>query len=144
MKTDLHTNRADKVALTAIALDYADAVFAEPWEARAFALALTLSEGGQFSWDEFRNRLIAEIAEADAAAIATGTRLQPRRAARTTNAGWPRLRNFCARKRCSTPIRSDGAPSRSPRLRPHRPKRKRAAQSKSPRSSMSIASSRPR
>jgi nitrile hydratase accessory protein len=41
-------------------------VFAEPWEARAFAIALTLSGGKCFSWDEFRNRLIAEIAQADA------------------------------------------------------------------------------
>jgi len=48
--------------------DPAGAVFAEPWEARAFALALTLSNGGRFSWDEFRDRLIAEIAKADAAA----------------------------------------------------------------------------
>jgi nitrile hydratase accessory protein len=48
--------------------DPAGAVFAEPWEARAFALALTLSNGGRFSWNEFRDRLIAEIAKADAAA----------------------------------------------------------------------------
>jgi nitrile hydratase accessory protein len=45
-------------------------VFAEPWEARAFALAVTLSGGARFSWDEFRDRLIAEIAEGDAAAAA--------------------------------------------------------------------------
>ena len=45
-----------------------DAVFAEPWEARAFALAVTLSQSGKFSWDEFRERLIAEIARTDAAA----------------------------------------------------------------------------
>jgi nitrile hydratase accessory protein len=41
--------------------------FAEPWEARAFAIALALSGGKRFSWDEFRDRLIAEIAQADAA-----------------------------------------------------------------------------
>ena len=46
----------------------AEAVFAEPWEARAFALALTLSAGGKFSWDEFREHLIAEIAAAEATA----------------------------------------------------------------------------
>jgi nitrile hydratase accessory protein len=45
-----------------------DAVFAEPWEARAFALAVTLSSGARFSWDEFRDRLIAEIAAGDTAA----------------------------------------------------------------------------
>jgi nitrile hydratase accessory protein len=42
-------------------------VFAEPWEARAFAIALTLSGGKGFSWNEFRERLIAEIAQADVA-----------------------------------------------------------------------------
>ena len=56
----------------AIATDPAAAVFAEPWEARAFAIALTLSGGERFSWDEFRYRLIAEIAQADAAASREG------------------------------------------------------------------------
>jgi nitrile hydratase accessory protein len=46
----------------------ADAVFAEPWEARAFALAVTLSGGERFAWDDFRDLLIAEIAAGDAAA----------------------------------------------------------------------------
>jgi nitrile hydratase accessory protein len=49
-----------------IITDAEDTVFAEPWEARAFAIALTLSGGKGFSWDEFRTRLIAEIAQADA------------------------------------------------------------------------------
>ncbi|MGH7933083.1 MAG: nitrile hydratase accessory protein [Candidatus Binataceae bacterium] len=40
-------------------------VFHEPWEARAFALVLTMVEGGRFSWEEFRQRLIAEVARAD-------------------------------------------------------------------------------
>src|ERR1700691_5863491 len=44
----------------------ADTVFAEPWEARAFAIAVTLSRAGRFAWDEFRAALIAEIAAADA------------------------------------------------------------------------------
>jgi len=54
------------VASAEIIIDAEDTVFAEPWEARAFAIALTLSGGEGFSWDEFRNRLIAEIAQADA------------------------------------------------------------------------------
>jgi nitrile hydratase accessory protein len=70
--TDSPSSRTDTASLTAIARDHAEAVFAEPWEARAFALALTLSGSGQFSWDEFRDRLIAEIAQADAAAIRDG------------------------------------------------------------------------
>jgi nitrile hydratase accessory protein len=41
--------------------------FAAPWEARVFALALSLSKSGSFSWNEFRDSLIAEIAIADAA-----------------------------------------------------------------------------
>jgi nitrile hydratase accessory protein len=49
-----------------------EAVFAEPWEARAFALAVTLCQAGRFSWDEFRDRLITEIARADAAASEAG------------------------------------------------------------------------
>ncbi|HVA78673.1 MAG TPA: nitrile hydratase accessory protein [Candidatus Binataceae bacterium] len=40
-------------------------IFTAPWEARAFALALALSEAGLFSWDEFRARLIAEIGASD-------------------------------------------------------------------------------
>src|SRR6202167_4912632 len=44
----------------------ADTVFAEPWQARAFAIAVALSRAGRFAWDEFRAALIAEIAAADA------------------------------------------------------------------------------
>jgi nitrile hydratase accessory protein len=38
-----------------------DHVFSAPWEARAFAIALQLSQSGHFTWDEFRDRLIAEV-----------------------------------------------------------------------------------
>jgi len=41
--------------------------FAEPWEARVFALTISLAESGRFAWNEFRDLLIAEIADADAA-----------------------------------------------------------------------------
>jgi len=40
-------------------------VFSAPWEARAFAMALGLSEASLFTWDEFRARLIAEVGSAD-------------------------------------------------------------------------------
>jgi nitrile hydratase accessory protein len=42
-------------------------VFAEPWESRAFAMAVTLADTGLFTWDEFRDDLVARIAawEAD-------------------------------------------------------------------------------
>lgn len=35
--------------------------FAEPWESRAFGLALALHDAGAFEWEDFRRRLIAEI-----------------------------------------------------------------------------------
>ena len=37
-------------------------VFDEPWESRAFGIAVSLSEQGHFAWDEFRNELVATIA----------------------------------------------------------------------------------
>ena len=40
-------------------------IFAEPWESRAFGLAMTLNAGGIFEWEQFRQRLIAAIAEAE-------------------------------------------------------------------------------
>jgi nitrile hydratase accessory protein len=42
-------------------------VFAEPWESRAFGMAVTLADAGVFTWDEFRDALVARIAawEAD-------------------------------------------------------------------------------
>lgn len=36
-------------------------VFAEPWESRAFGMAVTLADAGVFTWDEFRDRLVARI-----------------------------------------------------------------------------------
>ena len=36
-------------------------VFAEPWQARAFALALKLSEQGHFTWDEWTTALAREL-----------------------------------------------------------------------------------
>ncbi len=40
-------------------------VFAEPWESRAFGLAMALNGRGVFEWEDFRRRLIAAIAEAE-------------------------------------------------------------------------------
>lgn len=42
-------------------------VFGAPWEARVFALAHHLCDAGLYNWDEFREALIAEIAQWDAA-----------------------------------------------------------------------------
>jgi nitrile hydratase accessory protein len=37
-------------------------VFAAPWESRVFGVTLALHAAGRFAWEEFRQRLIAEIA----------------------------------------------------------------------------------
>ena len=42
-----------------------EVTFSAPWEARAFAMAVRLSESGICTWDEFRAHLIAEIGKAD-------------------------------------------------------------------------------
>lgn len=42
-------------------------VFAEPWQAEAFALAVCLNESGQFPWTEWAERLAAELKAAGAA-----------------------------------------------------------------------------
>jgi nitrile hydratase accessory protein len=47
--------------------DGAGPVFQEPWEARAFAMALALHESGLFSWEEWARVLGEEIRKAQAA-----------------------------------------------------------------------------
>jgi nitrile hydratase accessory protein len=42
-------------------------VFAEPWESRAFALAMTLHDRGLFEWEAFRRQLIGAVARAEVA-----------------------------------------------------------------------------
>lgn len=44
-------------------------VFAEPWQAQAFALAVELSEAGHFTWKEWSEALGAEIARAAASGM---------------------------------------------------------------------------
>jgi nitrile hydratase accessory protein len=41
-------------------------IFAEPWQAHAFALAVKLSEAGLFTWGEWSQTLGAELAAASA------------------------------------------------------------------------------
>jgi nitrile hydratase accessory protein len=40
-------------------------VFSQPWQARAFALAVALCETGRYPWTEFRSRLIEEVGAGD-------------------------------------------------------------------------------
>ena len=43
-------------------------VFAEPWESRAFGMAVSLYEAGAFTWPRFQAALIARIAAWEAGA----------------------------------------------------------------------------
>jgi nitrile hydratase accessory protein len=42
-------------------------VFAEPWQSRAFGMAVSLYEAGVFTWPQFQTALIARIARSQAA-----------------------------------------------------------------------------
>lgn len=42
-------------------------VFAEPWQARVFALIVQLHQDGRYDWNAFQRRLSAEVGAADAA-----------------------------------------------------------------------------
>ena len=48
-------------------------LFAEPWEARAFALVVTLAREGHFAWGEWVEVFSKEVAAADAIEAAGGT-----------------------------------------------------------------------
>ena len=48
--------------LPAIPRDKEGPVFREPWEARAFAIAVSLNECGVFTWTEWAETLAREIA----------------------------------------------------------------------------------
>jgi nitrile hydratase accessory protein len=37
-------------------------VFAAPWQSRIFGMAVALNERGTYEWDDFRRRLVDEIA----------------------------------------------------------------------------------
>ncbi len=42
--------------------DNGELVFEAPWESRIFGITLAMCERGRFTWEDFRTRLIAEIA----------------------------------------------------------------------------------
>ncbi|HTJ08338.1 MAG TPA: nitrile hydratase accessory protein [Candidatus Binataceae bacterium] len=67
-KTARDKTARDKTAEALIAAARAlapEAVFAEPWEAHAFAVAVALCQAGQFRWAEFQQSLIEEIGAAE-------------------------------------------------------------------------------
>lgn len=47
--------------------DNGELVFAAPWESRAFGVALALHDAGRIDWEDFRQSLIAEIRDWEAA-----------------------------------------------------------------------------
>lgn len=49
------------VVLPQLPRDEAGPVFAEPWQAQAFALAVRLSEQGSFTWKEWASALAEEL-----------------------------------------------------------------------------------
>ena len=57
----------ESVALAGIPRNAQGAVFAEPWEAKAFALVLSLHERGVFTWTEWADALSHSIGAARAA-----------------------------------------------------------------------------
>jgi nitrile hydratase accessory protein len=52
--------------LPLLPLDEEGPVFAEPWQAQAFALAVKLSEQGHFTWKEWAGALADELKAAEA------------------------------------------------------------------------------
>jgi nitrile hydratase accessory protein len=62
---DLVLASSDRLhALPRLPQDEAGPVFAEPWQAQAFALAIKLSEQGYFTWKEWADTLAVELADA--------------------------------------------------------------------------------
>jgi nitrile hydratase accessory protein len=66
MSSDAATQRATQ-SVASIPRNAEGPVFREPWEAEAFALALSLNERGLFAWKEWAATLGEEIKKAQAA-----------------------------------------------------------------------------
>jgi nitrile hydratase accessory protein len=49
------------MSLPRLPVDKGDPVFAEPWQAHAFALVIKLSEQGHFTWKEWATALAREL-----------------------------------------------------------------------------------
>jgi len=60
-RPDGRPDEARLADLPALPRDAGEPVFAEPWQAQAFALAVTLSEQGHFTWKEWADALAAEL-----------------------------------------------------------------------------------
>ncbi len=63
---DLHLNAQRLADFPRLLRDENGPVFAEPWQAQAFGLAVKLSEQGYFTWKEWAETLAAELKAAEA------------------------------------------------------------------------------
>lgn len=63
---DASSQKENFAALPQLPRDEGGPVFAEPWQAQAFALAVRLSEQGHFTWKEWAATLADEIKAAAA------------------------------------------------------------------------------
>src|SRR3954471_21250596 len=98
---DHHAALAATRALPGIPVDDDGPVFREPWEAHAFAMAVTLHARGLFTWPEWAAALADEISSAQAAGDADCGDTYYRHWLAT-------LERLVARKRGSSPARGDG------------------------------------
>ena len=60
------TDEVDLAGLPALPVNDEGPVFAEPWQAQAFAMAVELHRAGHFTWKEWAAELAGEIAAAKA------------------------------------------------------------------------------
>lgn len=56
---------ADMIGAHALPRKSGEMVFHDEWERRAFAIAVSLAQQGQFKWSEFQQWLIVSIAKAE-------------------------------------------------------------------------------
>jgi len=56
---------AEMAGASALPRKSGEMVFHDEWERRAFALAVSLAERGQFEWREFQQQLIESIAQSE-------------------------------------------------------------------------------
>ena len=82
---DLQPDRERLASLPSLPRDEGGPVFAEPWQAQAFALAVRLSAQGHFTWKEWAGALADELKSAADRGIRTTV-------PHTMNTGW-RLSN---------------------------------------------------
>jgi nitrile hydratase accessory protein len=59
--SDSHNTARQFQSLPSLPKDKGEPIFAEPWEAQAFAMAVKLSEAGYFTWKEWAAALAAEL-----------------------------------------------------------------------------------